>query len=305
RAAARARPRERRTRHPGRALLAGPEAARSRAQGHTQRCDRASLRRRASPLAIAAREERRRAGHRGAAGAGELRAVGGTRSRVSGSLPTARPAVLPAEGSRPGPGGLREIPRAQTRCGRCQTGEGVSRGAGAVASTGRPRRRPPFTLALVGLVVLLTGLTGAVIGGLAWLEQRGRSRALLDAAMLQAARLTAANADRALEDAESTVRLGPLLVQQGQLDPDDAGALERFTLAVLRAHQHVSWVSYGSSSDHFLGAKRDDRGNVFVNHSFPVGSRIRLEEDRIFPDGRREAVRRVDDHGYRPTRRPY
>jgi hypothetical protein len=30
------------------------------------------------------------------------------------------------------------------------------------------RRRPPFTLALVGLVVLLTGLTGAVIGGLAW-----------------------------------------------------------------------------------------------------------------------------------------
>ena len=123
--------------------------------------------------------------------------------------------------------------------------------------------------------------------------------------MLQAARLTAANADRALEDAESTVRLGPLLAQQGQLDPDDAGALERFTLALLRAHPHVSWISYGSRTDHFVGAKRDDRGNVFVNHSFPVGERIRLVEDRIFPDGRREPVRRVDDHGYRPSQRPY
>ena len=123
--------------------------------------------------------------------------------------------------------------------------------------------------------------------------------------MLQAVRLTAANADRALEDAESTVRLGVLLAKQGQLNPDNAEALERFTLAVLSAHQNVSWVSYGSSTDHFLGAKRDDRGNIFANHSFPVGSRIRLEEDRIFPDGSREAIRRVDDHGYRPTQRPY
>src|SRR5207302_43335 len=30
-----------------------------------------------------------------------------------------------------------------------------------------------------------------------------------------------------------------------------------------------------------------------------------LEEDRIFPDGSREAIRRVDDHGYRPTQRTY
>jgi len=45
------------------------------------------------------------------------------------------------------------------------------------------RRRPPFTLALVGLVVLLTGLTGVMIGGVAWREQRARSRALLDTAM--------------------------------------------------------------------------------------------------------------------------
>src|SRR5688500_16345594 len=115
------------------------------------------------------------------------------------------------------------------------------------------RRRPPFRLALVGLVVLLTGLTGAVIGGLAWREQRTRSRALIDAAMAQAARLTAAHAARVFEDAEATARVGLHLVQQGQLDPNDPVALEHFALAVLRAHPHVSWVSYGDRADRFVG----------------------------------------------------
>ena len=116
---------------------------------------------------------------------------------------------------------------------------------------GFERRRPPFTLALVGLVVLLTGLTGAVIGGLAWHDQRTRSRALLDTAMAQAARLTAAHAQRVLEDAESIARLGPELVRRGRLDPNDMRALEAFTQAVLRAHPHVSWVSYGDRDDRY------------------------------------------------------
>lgn len=153
--------------------------------------------------------------------------------------------------------------------------------------------------------MLLTALTGAVIGGLAWREQRVRSRALLDAAMAQAARLTAAHAARVFEDAEATVRVGLQLAQQGQLDPADPRALERFTLSVLRAHRDVSWVSYGDRDDRFVGAWRDERGHVYLNRSFPVGGRIRLEEDRVLPDGRREPVRRADDHGYRPSARPY
>ncbi len=171
--------------------------------------------------------------------------------------------------------------------------------------TGYLRRRPPFTLALVGLVVLLTGLTGAVIGGLAWREQRTRSRALLDAAMAQAARLTAAHASRVFEDAEGIVRVGPLLAEQRQLDADDGRALERYVLSVLRAHPHVSWVSYGDRQNRFVGAWRDERGHVYLNRSFPVGDRIALEEDRVLPDGRREEVRRSADHKYRPSERPY
>jgi class 3 adenylate cyclase len=157
----------------------------------------------------------------------------------------------------------------------------------------------------VGLVVLLTGFTGAIIGGVAWREQRARSRALLDAAMAQAARLTAAHADRVLEDAAATARLGAELVQAGQLDSGDDRALERFALAVLHAHPHLSWVSYGDRKNRFLGAWRDPRDNVYLNRSFPHDGRIRLEEDRIFPDGHREPVRRSDDHRYRPTERPY
>jgi len=154
-------------------------------------------------------------------------------------------------------------------------------------------------------VVLLTGLTGAVIGGLAWREQRTRSRALLDAAMAQAARLTAAHAARVFEDAEATARVGLYLVQQRLLDPNDPRALEHFVLAMLRAHPHVSWVSYGDRADRFVGAWRDERGHVYVNRSFPSGGRIRLEEDRLLADGGREAVRRSDDHKYRPSERPY
>jgi class 3 adenylate cyclase len=154
-------------------------------------------------------------------------------------------------------------------------------------------------------VVLLTGLTGAIIGGVAWRDQRARSRALLDAAMAQAARLTAAHADRVLEDAAATARLGAEMVQQGQLHLGDDRGLERFTLAVLHAHPHLSWVSYGDRLNRFLGAWRDPRDNVYVNKSFPYRGRIRLEEDRILPDGRREPVRRSDDHRYRPTERPY
>jgi adenylate cyclase len=170
----------------------------------------------------------------------------------------------------------------------------------------RLRRRPRFCVALVALVVALTAFTGATIGGLAWREQRAQSRALADAAMGQAAELAASHAARFLKNAEWSARLGPQLVAERRLDPGDLDAVEAFVLGVLRAQPELTWVSYGDRDDRFVGAWRGADGGIYVNRSGPHdGGRIRLEEDRLLEDGRRVAVRRSDDHRYRPTQRPF
>ena len=93
-------------------------------------------------------------------------------------------------------------------------------------------------------------------------------------------------------------------MREKRLDPYDFDALETFVLGVLRAHPQLTWVSYGDREDRFVGAWRDGAGQLFVNRSFPAGGRIRLEEDRILPDGSRAPLGR-DDHGYRPSQRPF
>jgi hypothetical protein len=169
----------------------------------------------------------------------------------------------------------------------------------------RLNRRLPFSVALVVLIVLVTGVTGAVLGGLAWREKRAGTRAFTDLAMTQAADLTADHVLGLFGDAEPAVRQGPLLVAQGLLDPADGAALERYVVAVLRAHLELAWASYGDRDDRFVGAWRNRAGAVFLNRSFPRAGRIRLEEERLFPDGRRERVRVSDDHDYRPRERPF
>ena len=161
-------------------------------------------------------------------------------------------------------------------------------------------KRPPISLALVGLVTLLTAATGATLGALAWREKHAGSRALVDSAMTQAARMTADHAAAFVRHAESTVRLGPSLVARGLLDPNDFRALGEYALGVLRATPQLTWVSYGDRADRFVGAWTDGSDHFYVNRSFPRGGRIRLEEDRVLPDDRRERVRESDDHRYRP-----
>jgi class 3 adenylate cyclase len=165
--------------------------------------------------------------------------------------------------------------------------------------------RPPISLALVGLVTLLTAATGATLGALAWREKHTGSRALVDNAMAQAARMTAGHAADFLRHAESTVRLGPSLVAQGLLAPDDSRALGEFALGVLRATPQLAWVSFSDRDDRFVGAWRDGAGQVYLNRSFPRRDRIRLEEDRILDDGRRLRVRESDDHRYRPREQAF
>src|SRR5262249_17730311 len=173
---------------------------------------------------------------------------------------------------------------------------------GSPPSTRHAFSRPPISLALIGLVTLLTAGTGMMLGALAWREKHAGSRALVDGAMAQAARMTADHAAEFLRHTENTVRLGPSLVAQGTLDPNDFRALGEYALGVLRANYRLAWVSYGDRTDRFVGAWRDG-DDVFLNRSFPRGGRIRLEEDRVLPGGRRERGRDSDDHAYRPRGR--
>jgi hypothetical protein len=153
------------------------------------------------------------------------------------------------------------------------------------------------------MVTLLTAGTGATLGALAWREKLTGSRALVDNAMTQTARMTVDHAVTFLRQAESFVRLGPNQVARGLLDPGDFRAMGEFTLSVLRANPQLSWVSYGDRDDRFVGAWHDGAGQIYLNRSFPHGGRIRLEEDRILPD--RQRVRTVEDHGYRPREQAF
>jgi class 3 adenylate cyclase len=176
---------------------------------------------------------------------------------------------------------------------------------GSSPSTRPPRTRPPISIALIGLVTLLTAGTGATLGALAWREKLAGSRVLVDNAMHQAARMTAGHAVQFLGHAEGLVRLGPNLVARGLLDARDSRAMGDFALVVLRANPQLSWVSYGDRDDRFVGAWHDGAGQFYLNRSFPKGGRIWLEEDRILADGRRERVRTLDDHGYRPREQAF
>ena len=169
----------------------------------------------------------------------------------------------------------------------------------------RLRARVPFSVTLVILVVGLTALAGAALGTVAWREKRALSRQLLEDTMGRTARLASAQAERFLREAETAARLGPELVAQGLLDVGRDEALERFTVATLRTHPTLAWVSYGDRDDRFVGAWRDANGYVYVNRSGPRAGHIHLQEDRLLPGGGREPVRRSDDHGYRPRERPY
>jgi sigma-B regulation protein RsbU (phosphoserine phosphatase) len=171
----------------------------------------------------------------------------------------------------------------------------------SLAPRARARWRPPFSLALIGLVVLVTAATGAILGFVGWRDKLAGSRILVARAMTQTSRLTVEHTASLLRHAEVAARQGPTFVRQGLLDPADLRALDRYTLAVLRGHADFTGVGYVDRSDGFVGARRDLAGEVFVNRGVSVEGRIRLEEERVHPDGRRERVSSSDDPEYRPT----
>ena len=146
--------------------------------------------------------------------------------------------------------------------------------------------RLSFSLALVGLAIGLTVLTGAMLGALAWQEKRAFSQELLDGAMARTGRLAATQVERFLRDAESAARLGPEMVAQGLLDPlpptpSSASRWPRFVRTPTSRGRATAAATTTSSAPGGTPRK------IYVNRSWPIGPRIHLKEDRVLADGRR------------------
>ena len=166
-------------------------------------------------------------------------------------------------------------------------------------------QRLPFTTALVGVTTLLLVVTAGAIGGLSYRHNAVTAEALMRAGMQQAASLAADRARGMLQGAEAAVDLGPALVAQGVLDPSDDAVLGRYVLSVLPTHPDLTWASFGGQDERFTGAWVDAKGDRFLNRSWPEQGCIRLVETRVAADDKQTVVRRSDDHGYFPSKRPY
>ena len=167
------------------------------------------------------------------------------------------------------------------------------------------RRRPPFTVILVGVLGALLVAASAAIGGLSIAHARRSTVALVSHAMGELAELTVGHTRGFLSNAEQLAATGPGLVEQGLLDPADDDQLGRYFTAVVQAHPSLAWASWGADDDHFIGAWRDPEGKLLLNHSWPVEGRIAMREHRMGDDGAWALLRSSEDYDYRPTLRAW
>jgi len=167
------------------------------------------------------------------------------------------------------------------------------------------RRRPPFTVILVGVLGVLLVLASAAIGGLSIAHARRSTVALVNHAMAELAELTVGHTRVFLVEAEQLAAMGPGLVEQGLLDPSDDPQLGRYFTAVVQTHPQLAWASYGGTDDHFIGAWRDPVGRLILNHSWPEDGAIFMREHSLADDGSRTLQRSSNDYDYHPTQREW
>ncbi len=167
------------------------------------------------------------------------------------------------------------------------------------------RRRPPFTVILVGVLGALLVVASAAIGGLSIAHARRSTVALVSHAMAELAELTVSHTRGFLDEAEQLAAVGPGLVEQGLIDPADGEQLGRYFTAVVQAHPQLAWASWGGADDHFVGAWRNPEGTILLNHSWEEEGLIIMRERRMEADGSWTLVRSSEDYAYRPSPRPW
>lgn len=107
-----------------------------------------------------------------------------------------------------------------------------------------------------------------------------------------------------IQDAARTMDQVRSLSEAGLLSDDPLTLAAQF-LAILNAHPEFTWVSYSSREGEFIGAYRASDGSRRINHSWFEGDKVRMQEFRVEPDGRRTLLQESRDHGYDPRTREF
>jgi serine phosphatase RsbU (regulator of sigma subunit) len=156
---------------------------------------------------------------------------------------------------------------------------------------------------MIGICGLVLFLGTAVI----WLAHRSArasteslARSLFQEASSHAATQSRAYVLRASPLAESLVQLA-----NDGLRLDDSDRLATQLLAVLRANEGLSWISYGDESGSFTGVYRPVEGSLRINQSRIADGRTHLVEHDVSPGGSWTLHREEPDSGYDPRNRPF
>lgn len=157
-----------------------------------------------------------------------------------------------------------------------------------------------FGSALALMVPLLLSVTSGLI---TWRMFGTASESVEDlarAAFVESAG-GAVNVARAHFDTART-QMRQLLGMASEEEPEEQ--LVRRMRVQLEANPSFSWVSYARRDGSFCGVYREG-GKIFLNRSWLVGERARLEVHELGPDGARRLVRESDDHDYDPRTRDF
>jgi sigma-B regulation protein RsbU (phosphoserine phosphatase) len=147
-------------------------------------------------------------------------------------------------------------------------------------------------------------LTGSVVLWLAHRSARASTEELTGAIFREVSARAATHTRGFVLHAAPVVESCVQLADKG-LAIDDHTRLAPQLLAVLKANQGLSWVSYGDETGTFTGAYRTMEGRLRINQSHIVDGKTKLIEHDVLPNGTWTLFKAQDDSGYDPRTRPY
>jgi sigma-B regulation protein RsbU (phosphoserine phosphatase) len=151
-----------------------------------------------------------------------------------------------------------------------------------------------------GLVLL----TGTAVLWLAHRSARATTEALTNSVFHEVSERAATHTRGFVLRAAPVVASLAQLVDKG-LAVDKPDKLAPQLLAVLKANDGLSWVSYSDESGSFTGAYRPPEGPLRIKRSHIVGGKTQMAEHEVMADGSLKLFESSTDSGYDPRTRPF